>query len=285
MNKDRQSVTQQDIQQAVCEIGLAGQVVCLHSSLSSFGHVEGGASAVIRAFLDEGITILVPTFSSVFAVAPPPHLQFERNGWNYEAHSAQKQDSERVFTTEVLDIDRSMGVIPATVLTWTEHIRGNHPFDSFTAVGPEAAKLVAGQAPLNAYAPLVALAQLKGFVLLMGVGLERMTLLHLAEKEAGRVLFRRWANDADGQTLVVEVGGCSEGFGKLEPYLRSVMRRINVGPSQWTILPAAQALAYAAEAIRADPQITHCGVKTCERCDDAVNGGPILSPKHVTQRL
>ena len=94
-------VTQQDIQQVLRELGLQGQIVCLHSSLRSFGHVAGGAIAVLRACLDEGITILVPTFSSVFAVAPPPHHQFERNGWNYSAASASS--SERTFTPDVLD--------------------------------------------------------------------------------------------------------------------------------------------------------------------------------------
>lgn len=274
-------VTQQDIQQALRVLGLSGQVVCLHSSLRSFGHVAGGAIAAVRALTDEGCTVLVPTFSSVFAVAPPTHLQFKRNGWNYGATAAPNHGSERVYTPEVLDIDHDMGVIPATVVAWTNRMRGNHPLDSFTAIGPQAAKLIAGQTPLDAYAPLAALARMKGFVLLMGVGLERMTLLHLAEKEAGRTLFRRWANDAHGQPMVVEVGGCSEGFGKLEPHLRTVMRRINVGQSSWTLLPAAQALECAAAAIRANPQITHCGVETCERCDDAVKGGPILSARQV----
>lgn len=269
-------VTEQDIQQALRALGLSGQAVCLHSSLRSFGHVAGGAIAVLRAFLDEGSTILVPTFSPVFEVAPPPHLQFERNGWNYSATSAPNRSSQRVFTPEVPDIDRSMGSIPATALTWTTHVRGNHPLDSFTAVGPQAVKLIGGQTPSDVYAPLAALARMKGFVLLMGVGLERMTLLHLAEKEAGRTLFRRWANDAHGQTIAVEVGGCSEGFGKLESCLRPVMRRISVGQSKWTLLPAAEALSYAAAAIRADSRIIHCGVETCERCNDAVKGGPIL---------
>jgi aminoglycoside 3-N-acetyltransferase len=115
-----------------------------------------------------------------------------------------------------------------------------------------------------------------GFVLLMGVGLEKVTLLHLAEKEAGRTLFRRWANDRNGRPIAVEVGGCSEGFGKLEPHLRHDMRRISVGPSCWTLLPAGQVLAYAAAAISANTRITHCGVGECERCNDAVKGGPIL---------
>ena len=184
-----------------------------------------------------------------------------------------------MYSPEVLDIDRDMGAIPAAAVAWPGRVRGNHPLDSFTAVGPRASDLVARQTPTDVYAPLAALARMGGSVLLMGVGLEKMTLLHLAEKEAGRALFRRWADDARGRPAAVEVGGCSEGFGKLEPYLRPVMRRADVGQSRWTLLPAGQALARAAEAIRSDPQVTHCGVETCERCNDAVRGGPILPIK------
>jgi aminoglycoside N3'-acetyltransferase len=274
-------VTRQEIQQALRALGVSGQAVCLHSSLRSFGHVVGGAEAVVRAFMDEGCTVLVPTFSSVFEVAPPPHLQFERNGWDYGVTRPPARSSERVYSPEALDIDRDMGAIPAAVIGWANHVRGNHPLDSFTAVGPRAFDLIAGQAPSDVYAPLAALARMGGSVLLMGVGLERMTLLHLAEKQAGRRLFRRWANDTRGQPAAVEVGGCSEGFGKFEPYLRPVMRRTNVGPSRWTLLPASQSLARAAAAIRADAQLTHCGVETCERCNDAVRGGPILSAGQV----
>ncbi|HEX5965853.1 MAG TPA: AAC(3) family N-acetyltransferase, partial [Pyrinomonadaceae bacterium] len=113
-------------------------------------------------------------------------------------------------------------------------------------------------------------------VLLMGVGLERLTLLHLAEKDAGRTLFRRWANDEHGQPMAVEVGGCSEGFGRLEPHLRHLMQKTTVGQSSWTMLEAAQVLAHTAATIRANPEITHCDVRTCERCNDAVQGGPII---------
>ena len=274
-------VTGQDIRQALRALGLPGRAVCLHSSVRSFGHVIGGAVAIIRAFMDEGCTVLVPTFSPVFEVAPPPHLQFERNGWDYSAPPAPRHRPERVYTPEVPDIDRDMGAIPAAVVAWPGRARGNHPLDSFTAVGPRAAELIAGQTPLDVYAPLTALIRMDGFVLLMGVGLERVTLLHLAEKEAGRTLFRRWANDPRGRTIAVEVGGCSEGFGKLEPHLRHAVRRISVGRSRWTLLPAGQVLAYAAAAIRANPRITHCGVGACERCNDAVKGGPMLPAGRV----
>ena len=274
-------VTQQDIQQAIRALGVSGQAVCLHSSLRSFGLVAGGPAAVVRAFLGEGCTVLVSTFSSVFQVPPPPHLRFERNGWNYRVTASPVQNPERAYSPKDLDIDPDMGAIPAEVVGWTDRVRGNHPLDSFTAVGPQASELIAGQTPLDVYAPLAALARTGGSVILMGVGLERMTLLHLAEKEAGRALFRRWANDTRGQPAAVEVGGCSEGFGRLEPYLRPALRRVDVGQSRWTVLPAREALARAAEAIRADPQITHCGVETCERCNDAVEGGPLVSARRV----
>jgi hypothetical protein len=49
-----------------------------------------------------------------------------------------------------------------------------------------------------------------------------------------------------------------------------------VGESLWRILPARQTLARASEAIQVRPEITHCNQETCERCNDAVSGGPIL---------
>lgn len=268
--------TEKDVRHALRSLGLSGQAVCLHSSLRSFGHVEGGAATVIEAFLEEGCTLLVPTFSSAFEVAPPPHLRFERNGWNYETQHASGRASDGIYTPDTTEIDDYMGAIPAAVLARPERVRGDHPLDSFTAAGPRAAELASGQMPSDVYAPLDALIRAGGFVLLMGVGLERMTLLHLAEREAGRTLFRRWARGADGETFVVAVGGCSEGFGRLDPHLRSIMRTATVGQSVWRLFPAEQALKLAGETIRSDHQITHCGVPACERCDDAVAGGPIL---------
>lgn len=186
-----------------------------------------------------------------------------------------------MYSPEVLDIDKDMGAIPATVLAWPRHVRGNHPLDSFTAVGPHAAELIAEQAPLDTYAPLRSLIRLEGVVLLLGVGLERLTLLHPAEEEPGRTLFRRWAIDQEGTVMAVEVGGCSEGFGRLEPHLRHLMRKIIVGHSNWTLLDAGQVVSHAAATIRANPEITHCDVGECERCNDAVKGGPIIPASQV----
>ncbi|HVF51365.1 MAG TPA: AAC(3) family N-acetyltransferase [Pyrinomonadaceae bacterium] len=270
------NVTQHDLRDALRRLGLAGRVVCLHSSLRSFGRVEGGAASVVGAFLEEDCTLLVPTFSSGFEVAPPPGMRLERNGWNYDARPAPEADSGRIYTPAAHDIDRSMGAIPAEVIARKGRVRGNHPFDSFAALGARAAELVSGQKPSDVYAPLVALARAGGFVLLAGVGLERMTLLHLAERVAGRTLFRRWARGAHGETIYAEAGGCSEGFGNLETVLRPIMRTTTVGESFWRLFPASETIKLAADAIRAEPRITLCDDASCERCPDAVAGGPIL---------
>ncbi|HVF68591.1 MAG TPA: AAC(3) family N-acetyltransferase [Pyrinomonadaceae bacterium] len=272
------TVNAQDIRGALRSLGLSGRAACAHSSLRSFGRADGGARAVVRAFLDEGCTLLVPTFSSAFEITPPAHLRFGRNGWDYELpHASTRERTEEIYTTDSTEIDRGdMGAVPAGVVSWPGRVRGGHPTDSFAAVGPRAAELVSGQSPVDVYAPLAELARAGGYVVLMGVGLERMTLLHLAEKESGRVLFRRWAKDERGRPSVIEAGGCSEGFGRLEPYLSPITRTAVVGQSTWKILPAAEAVALAAAAIRADPRITHCGVADCERCNDAVAGGPVV---------
>ena len=269
------SVTAGDIQNGLRSLGLRGQCLCIHSSLHSFGWVEGGAHSVVDAILAEGCTLLVPTFTE-FQVSPPPHLRPARNGWNY-AHVSVEADTHIVYSHEMAEVaEEDMGAIPAAVCRMPQRVRGNHPLCSFAAVGPQAEELIKGQIPLDVNAPLRKLAEMGGFVVLMGVGLEAMTLLHLAEQRAGRVLFRWWANGPAGQVVEVETGGCSAGFPRLENFLSPLMRQAQVGDSRWQVFPALDTLAAASEAIRRNPVITHCGKMYC-RCDDAVQGGPIVT--------
>ncbi|MEZ4733414.1 MAG: AAC(3) family N-acetyltransferase [Caldilineaceae bacterium] len=270
-------VTQHDISIAIQQLGLANQALCIHASLRSFGWVAGGAQTVIDGVLTAGCTVLVPAFSDEFGVPPLPTMHRLQNGSDYAwVMSKAWPGVGKIYRPDSNAIELAeMGAIPAAVVQWPGRSRGDHPLCSFAAVGPQAQRLVADQAPLAVNAPLTTLAELNGFVILMGVGLESMTLLHLAEQQAGRTLFRRWANDQSGVTIEVEMGGCSDGFGKLAPILAPVMTEITVGQSQWRLFPARETLALAAEAIRREPLITHCGRSPC-RCDDAVLGGPLL---------
>jgi aminoglycoside 3-N-acetyltransferase len=177
-----------------------------------------------------------------------------------------------------MEIDKDdMGAVPAAIVTMPGRVRGNHPLDSFTAVGPRANELISEQGPLNVYAPLQALAKADGSVVLIGVGLDKMTLLHLAEQKAGRNLFIRWANGRDRQPMVVEAGGCSDGFVNFESILSPLMKQAEIGGSVWRVYPARAVLEVAARAIRENAQLTHCSDPQCERCNDAILGGPIIS--------
>lgn len=268
-------VTTADLRIAVQQLGLAGQALCLHVSLRSFGQVAGGAATLVAALLAEGCTVLTPTFTE-YGVAPPPARRLARNGWDYDDFSGPFPGVGQIYTPASNAVDPvEMSVVAATVAQMPGRVRGNHPLCSFCAVGPLAHRLIDNQTPTNVNAPLTALVEVGGYVVLMGVGLEKMTLLHLAEEQAGRNLFRRWANGPDGQVIEVTTGGCSDGFGKLEPLLAPLLQEAQVGPSHWRIFPAEPTLTLAAAVIRQNPQITHCGRPSC-RCDDAILGGPIL---------
>lgn len=216
---------------------------------------------------------MVPTFSFHGFKAPAPlNDRPPRNGTDY---SRPATSTGKVFSTDMKEVDPEMGAIPNAVLAMTGHARGNHPHCSFTAIGPLARALIAGQRPDDVFAPLRALAAIEGFVVLMGVGLDRMTLIHLAEQEAGRRMFIGWFAAGDGSIRRAEAGGCSRGFGSFEPALAGVVRSRSVGVSDWLVYPAQAALELATDAIRLNPSITRCADSACLECPDAIAGGPI----------
>lgn len=126
----------------------------------------------------------------------------------------------------------------------------------------------------DVYAPIRELADRGGYAILMGVGLEAMTALHLAEQAAGRRLFRRWANGPDGEAMDVSVGGCSRGFSALDAVLSTVERTQRVGNGLCRAFPLREVLALASAAIASRPGVTRCTRSDCVRCADAVAGGP-----------
>ncbi len=191
--------------------------------------------------------------------------QVRPRGWAASTRPTQMRSMQRIWAP-----------IAVEVLERSGRARGDHPLCSFAAVGPLGHELISAQAPLDVWAPLRALAGTEGSVVLMGVGLIRLTLLHLAEEMAGRTPFIRWANGPDLRPMQVQAGGCSHGFEAFEAALSGTMEAARVGESNWRVLPAKGALEAAAEAIRRDPMLTHCGNTECGRCADAVAGGPVL---------
>ena len=76
-----------ELRQSIRSLQLTEIAICVHASLRSFGYVEGGASTIVRAFLDEGCTVLAPTFTPEFQSVPPADRQYARNGSDYQHHA------------------------------------------------------------------------------------------------------------------------------------------------------------------------------------------------------
>ena len=266
-------IDEEQIATAINRMGIDRQPVMVHCSLKALGAVSGGATAVVSALLDRGRTVMVPAFSFGFGVPRPPHqTPLAHNGVEpgFEGPTA---GIGRVYTPSCGEVDEDMGAVAAEIVGMPHAVRGMHPLNSFAAVGPDARALVAGQTGLDVYAPIRELADRGGYVILMGVGLESMTALHLAEEMAGRRLFRRWANGPDGEAICVSVGGCSRGFGALDQALSEVEQKQFVGEGLGRAFPLRDVLALAS-AIASDPDVTRCARPNCVRCADAVNGGP-----------
>ncbi|PZF84255.1 AAC(3) family N-acetyltransferase [Jiangella anatolica] len=266
-------VTAADVRAAAARLGLAGRPVCLHSSLSSFGRVRGGADAVVDGLLAGGGTLLVPAQSPVFAAPPPAgHVPLPDNAeddgsipWTRPAAGYDPADDA---------IGPEMGAIARAVLARPGRARGRNALSSFAAVGPLADRLVAGQSAHDVFAPLRELAARDGAVLLAGVGLDALTLLHAAEEDAGLPPLTRWARVAGAPDPVpTRHGSCSRGFERLAPALAHVELTTAAGASRWRAYPAARTLAAAADVFRRDPGAAACGRPDCRRCAVRAAGG------------
>ena len=256
-------------------MSLANSVICMHSSLKSFGFLEGGPDTLIKAFLAMDCTVIVPTFTYNCEVSAPANRRIPQNGSDYSKSIDSKR--AKAYDKESTLISQEMGAIPARMLEWDDHIRGNHPLNSFTAIGPLANELIDKQNPLNVYGPLKYLYdQPLAYVGLMGVDLTKATAIHLAEEMAGRRLFRQWAKNFDDTQQEVTVGSCSDGFNNFSPWVRDIELNITVGSSSWRVYPFRAFIEIVTAEIVQNPEITHCANTRCPRCNDAVRGGPIL---------
>lgn len=270
-----ESTSYAQLVEVIQAIGLTGSVVCLHSSLKSFGRLDGGADTLIRAFLDQGCTLVVPTFTYNCAALPPPERRISQNGW--DDSSSFDEEKAAVYDKNSAMITREMGAIPARLLELEGRARGLHPLNSFAAIGLLAAELIATQSLLDVYGPLKAICdQPSARLALVGVDLTSATPIHLAEEMAGRRLFRRWARNVDGGLQEVAAGSCSDGFNNFAPALREIETSLTVGQSKWRVYPFRAFIDTVAGAIAQDPQITHCADPNCIRCHDAIRGGPLL---------
>jgi aminoglycoside 3-N-acetyltransferase len=161
-----------------------GDAVIVHCSLSSFGIVVGGEQAVVEALrLAVGPmgTIVMPAQS--WQLCDPDFL-------DDPALDRDARDRVRRLLPPfdpALTPTRTMGRVAELFRTQPGVLRSAHPHRSFAAEGLEAAAVVAEHEfddPFGERSPLAKLYAARAKVLLLGVGYESCTALHLAETRA-----------------------------------------------------------------------------------------------------
>ena len=178
-------ITKPDILTALHSLGVhPGQSIIVHTSLSAIGYVIGGAQTVIEALIEavepEG-TIMMPTQSwrnldpevGVHPEVASEHWPLIRDYWPAYDKSITPTNT--------------MGAVAEMFRRWPGTIRSDHPARSVAAWGKNAAYLVSDHTLSNIFgdgSPLGKLYELDGMVLLIGVGYDKNTSLHLADARA-----------------------------------------------------------------------------------------------------
>lgn len=262
---------------------LENKTIILHSAYGSFTDLEGGPNTLIDSFLELGCTLIVPTFTYDNDAYPPlDGKKYQQNGIDLAIYQDALKGLTGTFIQGNKKISHLMGVIPKLILQRDNAVRGDHPINSFTAIGPKAQSLIKEQAYSSVYGPYQAcLEDSDTLLLLMGTDFSATTPIHFAEQLAGRNLFRAWANvaehsDAEAQVVEVAIGSCSDGFNALTPYVENLNHRTEVAGSQWQIFSFKPFITQLSQFIHDNPKITQCDNKTCIRCRDAILGGPIF---------
>jgi len=230
-----------------------GDVLLVHSSLRAIGWVDGGPAAVISALRD----VLGPRGTLVM-----PVFTFNVSGWGVGAFDVASTPSRVGLITEVFR--RSPGVL-----------RSKHPTHSVAAVGPLAAELIEGPleySPLGKGSPLDRVRLAGGKILMIGVGQDRNSTLHLAECLApapylcisftpGReydigLSVRDGSGDA-ALTPLPEMPGSSEGFNTIEEPLRvrGILTDTTFGKAKCQVMDSAALVEAAIDEIRMNPEI------------------------------
>jgi len=243
------SVCKDDIKTGLRKLGLKkGDSVGVHSSLKSFGHVEGGADAVINALLEtvgEDGNIVMAT------------------------HSANLGKDERTpeeiamgvsWLMKILPYDPDKtpvrtGIIPEIFRKRKGAIRNSHPSNSITALGSKAKELSEDWDRLL---------DMDGYILLIGVGLESCTAMHLAEKRVQfpehirqKITPPKWFVEKYSEGRWEWDFGPYPDFAKLtEPCLeRGIMKTIKVGEATLRLVKLKELIDLYVEYLKNDPDL------------------------------
>jgi aminoglycoside N3'-acetyltransferase len=238
-----------------------GGVLLVHASFRAIRPVEGGPAgllAALRRALGPGGTLVVPSWTG---------------------------SDDEPFDPRSTPAAPDLGILADTFWREPGVLRSDHPF-AFAAAGPRAAELVLTPLPLPPHGPESPVGRVHragGQVLLLGVGHDADTTLHLAELLGGAPyrVAKTIAVRQEGEVRRIAYGEndhCCARFALADGWLRArgAQREGPVGHGRARLVRARDVVAVAREALAADPLVfLHLTAEGCAECDAARDGvGP-----------
>lgn len=182
---NRKIVLKKDLIKGFKEVGLIeGDTVIVHTSIKSLGYVCGGPQIIIEALLEtvgvEG-TIVMPTQSwKNLDPSTGVHFDAEEKWW------PQIRDNWPAYDKNITPTN-TMGCVAEMFRQYKGSFRSDHPARSFAANGKNAEYIVTNHDLSDIFgdsSPLAKLYKLNAKVLLIGVGYDKNTSIHLADARA-----------------------------------------------------------------------------------------------------
>jgi aminoglycoside 3-N-acetyltransferase len=253
-------------------LGLRGNSVIVHTSLSSFGQVDGGARTVCEALmaaLGESGTLLMPAFTYAETVNTTT--------------TGLPNPKPRPFSMD-MPVSHEIGVTAETFRHLPGVLRSSHPTHSFAAWGRQARDVLSTQRDNNPLGPLKKLNVVQGHVLLLGTTLQAATAVHLAEERLrmpylGRCTAVRINAAGYEERVVIEnFPGCSAAFSKLEERLDpGKVRCVPLARGLARKIPLRYLVNLATALLESDPRAFICDQPGCASCAakrEAFGGDP-----------
>jgi aminoglycoside 3-N-acetyltransferase len=235
--------------------------VIIHTAMSAFGEIHGGAETLLGALLASFDRLLAPTFT--YKTMLIPEVGPADNALEYGSGKDTNRMAE--FFTPDMPVDKMIGTIPEALRLHPKARRSSHPILSFAGIGVEEALLA--QSLTEPLGPIHMLHADQGWVLLLGVDHTVNTSVHYAERVAERKQFIRWALTPQGVVECPAFPGCSDGFGVLDAPLQSITRQAQAGDAAIRAVPLRALVQTVTGILSADASALLCKRPDCERCD------------------
>ena len=232
-----------------------GDVLLVHTSFRAVRPVEGGPSGLIDAIREAvGLdgTIVMPSWTS---------------------------SDDEIFDPARTPASPDLGVVPGTFWRMPGVLRSNHPF-AFAASGPHAARVTGDPfdvPPHSPRSPIARVHELDGRVLLLGVGHDSNTTIHLAEILGGAPyrVPKHITIEQDGLAVRIEYGEndhCCQRFALADEWLRArgLQSEGQIGHAHARLMRSRDVVSVVCEHLARDPLVfLHQPNVGCEECDEA----------------